>query len=257
MYGYGYSRRNRGPGSRRTSSASRPTWPTTGCWSARTTWSWRKWSASSSSSARSPRWPGSGGMTRVLNVMPGENTAEFLKQLERSWKSLAPNPLILARGATGAHGRHPADEAKPAASEPPQSRLRRDARSQHQPLPHGTAPQPARPRSTTRRCSSSRATRPRRAGPPNNQPSQCRRTSTVPGSGPPGSPDARTARHPRRSWCRVGPDGRLVVSSNDVEALAMFEELAVAHRAAGERLSHLPLEERLGHLDRAEPRGVL
>ena len=42
-----------------------------------------------------PRTAASGGLSRVLDVAPGDDAAEFLKRLERDWKSLSPNPLIL------------------------------------------------------------------------------------------------------------------------------------------------------------------
>jgi type II secretory pathway component GspD/PulD (secretin) len=152
-----------------------------------------------------PKMAGNGGMTRVLNITPGENAAEFLQQLERNWKSLAPNPLILPEVQPPASsGDKPAEEAKPAvtpAAEPDaavtaarlpatlyHTALFEQPSDETGPLPPDTAPP---------------------------QPSVS-----------PGAPEMAQPTAPAPIIVSVGPDGRLVISSSDVEALATFEELA-------------------------------
>ena len=153
-----------------------------------------------------PRTMTGGSLSRVLNVAPGDDAVEFLKRLERDWKVLSPNPLILPELPPAAPTKTaPAPQEKPATA--PAT-----------PVPDVTArtvptvlyrtalfqqPEPA--------VDDTEATSPP-ASP------------TLPPASAPAVPqEAQTA---APIVVAVGPDGRLVISSNDPEALATFEEFA-------------------------------
>jgi type II secretory pathway component GspD/PulD (secretin) len=87
---------------------------------------------------------GSGSLTRVLDITPGEDTDQFLKELEQGWKLLGPNPLVVPKSsnpntadapsttesspATEDAPAAPAEENEPSASRQPlQSRMFRTA----------------------------------------------------------------------------------------------------------------------------------
>lgn len=151
-----------------------------------------------------PRQAGAGGTTRVLNIQPGDKMTEYLQQLERSWKPIAPNPLILPDLPPPAPAAQPptdssAPSATPAAAESAPAvtaALLPAALYQAALLPQQSrAPAPPTPPEAT----------PPPAVAPNT---------------------AAPAQTPAPIVVSVGPDGRLVISSSDIDALAWFEELA-------------------------------
>ena len=183
-----------------------------------------------------PKTAGNGGMTRVLNITPGENTAEFLKQLERNWKSLAPNPLILPEVQPPAStGDKPAEEAKPAATARRETRCRRDRcpLARHA-LPHGAVPATER-RDRTVAAGNGTSTVVPAAG--------------IAGNGPAAHP-CSDRRFRGAGWAPRGLVERC-------GGLGDVRGIGGAHRAAGERLPHLSFEDRFRHLGCAQPGGFL
>ncbi len=175
-----------------------------------------------------PRTAAGGSLSRVLNVAPGDDAVEFLKRLERDWKVTLPEPADPARVAAAA----PAKDGAP----PPKGRNRLPRR------------RPAVPDVTAKtvptvlyRTALFQQPEPERA--------VARSEATSPPASPtvpPASAPAVTGKTGRRRPAApivvsVGPDGRLVISSNDPEALAMFEEFAarIAPPAKDYQIFHL------------------
>ncbi len=142
-----------------------------------------------------PQRGGSGSLTRVLDVSPGEDADKFLKELEQGWKLLAPNPLVMPKReesaipATGDAAEQPAA----ADSTPPTSRPTSEP---------SAANNPAKP--SVFRTALYQPTQ-------NVQPSN--------------QTEAAADRPP--IMVTIGADGRLVLASKDPQALDLLEELAV------------------------------
>jgi type II secretory pathway component GspD/PulD (secretin) len=166
-----------------------------------------------------PREAAGSGMTRVLNVIPGEHAAEFYQQLQRSWKPLAPNPLILPEVPPPTPTTdEPAPQAKPAATPPTE------------PASAPTVTQTRRPSALFRTAlfqqPSDETASPAQPAAPVTPPASAPEKASPPSPGVSAVPPAGSPQTPAPVVVSVAPDGRLVISSSDAAALAMFEELA-------------------------------
>lgn len=177
---------------------------------------------------------------RVLDVDTGGGTRQLLEQIRQAWPALAPNPIVLppaeslpqpARPAAGPRAGGAADDDPPA--EPAGSR----APAQPQPPPAaveaGRLPAPRLPPAALVRFAQLTADQvepgaavagqaDREDRPPDRSAeAETPQTSPPAPAAPPGNPAA--AAPPVQ--IAVGPDGRLVISSQDTAALDLLEEL--------------------------------
>jgi type II secretory pathway component GspD/PulD (secretin) len=141
-----------------------------------------------------PRTAAASGLTRVLDVVPGENAPALLEKLQQDWRALSPHPLIL-----------PTLPADPPSADAPA------APPPAEPAPAAVGPQAAIHTSLYKTALY-----------------QLAADEPVPGA-----PDDTAAEAPAQPTAEaapivlsIGPDGRLVIASRDPEALAEFEEFA-------------------------------
>ena len=151
-----------------------------------------------------PQPGGSQSLTRVLDVFPGEDADTFLRELEQSWKLLAPNPLVIPQ------------------------RVRQQENTSKE-TPEDAEEQPAAVESAP---AAATETNEPTAGPPRTQrrlfhPALFQLPTEIPAEEWSPRP---TDEHP--IMVTVGPDGRLVLASKDPRALDLLEELAARSRPA-------------------------
>jgi len=208
-----------------------------------------------------PAEGGSPDRIRVMDVEAGEGTQRLFEQIRRAWPSLAPNPLVLpAAEALPAPGGHealprdsqgPGDESKSAdkseaakpqtpAAEPKPAAGRSTTEASADPVPAGTtfvrfaqlapgeaaADRPADPPAAP--AAELPAAEPPAAGAgtdvvPQAAPSSPSKTPLTNPAAKPDSAGAAAGRAPVQ--ISIGPDGRLVISSQDTAALDLLEEL--------------------------------
>lgn len=193
---------------------------------------------------------------RVMEVETGEGTQQLLEQIRQAWPTLAPNPLVMppaeALPAPTRLEAKPGDKGKsendsqaakpqppPAEPRPPADRRTTEANSL--PVPAGTmlvrfaqltpgeaatgdrpADPPAPPAAGLPAAVPPAAGAGTDTAPPATLPS--------PAKAPPADPDAErdsadAAAAPAPVQISIGPDGRLVISSQDTAALDLLEEL--------------------------------
>ncbi len=199
---------------------------------------------------------------RVMEVETGEGTQQLLEQIRRAWPSLAPNPLVLPPPdalpaptrpeakpldadvpADGGKSENKSEAAKPpqppAEAKPPAARSTTAANAP--PMPAGTilvrfaqlasgeaaasdrpADPPAPAAAGLPAVVSPAAGAGTEASPPATRPSPPNAPAAKSDAGD-ASAEATSARAPVQ--ISVGPDGRLVISSQDTAALDLLEEL--------------------------------
>lgn len=168
---------------------------------------------------------------RVLDELPAEDAAEFLDRLRRAWPSLAPNPLNLPEAPKS---KAPEEPAERSVAEPPAKEARHESASAEREHLVGLFDDPlplAAPASETQPAAEA-PEQPAAEQPP---------APAAPAD--PKAPEAPT--NPAREELRrmllderqvpagppppvnvtIGPDGRLVITSQDTAALDMLEEL--------------------------------
>lgn len=159
--------------------------------------------------------PPEGGRTstmRVLNVVPPEEAAEFLERLRQAWPSLAPNDLNLPQLPEEKESADPKPAAKP--SEPEAKEVRR--RGDNLTLVHfdaseqegGEAKEPEEPDAEAQQV-------PEPAAPPTRE--ELRRMLFE-------GQRQKNATPPPVS-VSIDPSGRLIITSQDTNALDLLEEL--------------------------------
>jgi hypothetical protein len=185
--------------------------------------------------------PGPGGNSdrvRVLDVLPGRDTEQLLERLQRVWPSLAPNRLQLppALRETPAEQDSPQNKPRPAAptrdaaarASPVEPRWLRLADLQTSADPAAPSDEPAPPSSVS----------PPAAGrPPADRPAR----DPASDKGAVAKPE-QPAAAPAPIEINVGRDGRLVVSSQDTDALDLLEELVAQLAPARKTFQMFPLK---------------
>ncbi len=182
---------------------------------------------------------------RVIDAEAGEATPQLLEQIRRAWPSLAPNPIVLpppealpkpARSeAEPGESEPPHDDSKPAAVPDAESRKTPPAEPKTPPARDSVEADshPAQPREALVRfaqLSSAEAAAEER---PTDAPAEPSNLPGVPGLPPEGKTAAKAGPEPKDAQAgtappvqvSVGPDGRLVISSQDTAALDLLEEL--------------------------------
>jgi type II secretory pathway component GspD/PulD (secretin) len=158
---------------------------------------------------------------RVLEAIPADGAGQFFERLRRAWPSLAPNPLQLPDTPDSIPQKE--DGQPPAVAPPPASPSDRKAgqtirsaalfetawRSPAEETPT-REPRPADPPLDELPAETSAAPQ---AAPPNVTPSR------------PEPPPAEPSAAPAPVTMTIGPDGRLVISSQDAAALDVLQEL--------------------------------
>ncbi|MCR4411548.1 MAG: hypothetical protein NUV77_03875, partial [Thermoguttaceae bacterium] len=190
-----------------------------------------------------PAGAGRGSTVRTLDLPPGQQTDELLERIRRRWPGIAPNPLVLPPPSEddepAEHPRHK-DNEKPKPSAGPGGKtpemkprtagptpsvpeapvvamvpIDQGAADEAEPSDPADAPGRAEPESAWRASEPDPGPRVRRGAsasarsPATESPGDTRQ--------PQGSPPPVTVTR--------GPDGRLIVSSSDTEALDRFEDL--------------------------------
>ena len=196
-----------------TNSASTPTWSTTGCCSRPTTSSWARCKICWSKLGEIPAKGGNADTTRIIDSGSPEETQELLERIRRAWPDIAPNPLSLpapgpAKSKTEQVPPRPIpQEAAPAApsktaDNPPAGTslqltdLRYDAAADEAvriPAEGAAAPAVAAGRSNPAKSE---------------------------------TPPVDAANSPPQVKLLIGPDGKLIISSQDTQALDQLEEMA-------------------------------
>lgn len=148
---------------------------------------------------------------RVMEVETGEGTQQLLEQIRRAWPSLAPNPLVLppAEALPGPTG----PETKPGDTRVPGEDEKSENKSEAvKPQPPPVEAKPPAGRGTTEAQALPRPT----------GSMVVRFAQLAPGEAAEGD---RPADPPAPVQISIGPDGRMVISSQDTAALDLLEEL--------------------------------
>jgi len=174
--------------------------------------------------------------TRVLDIMPGPEQQQLLERIRRLWPSLAPNELLLpevkepaeqepaVETGEGEEGEPqedvtPADAPTTTTAARPRSSVFRLAMLQQDSPPPATPPAPAK--ETTHAVPPSETpAEPAEAPPAPQQPA----FQAPPEDAKDATPKA-AAEKPAPVSITQGPDGRLIISSQDTKALDRLEEL--------------------------------
>lgn len=143
---------------------------------------------------------------RVIDLDP-EEAQRLLERVRQAWPSLAPNKLVLPPQEKASPSTAPAAPAEKPATPPAPP----DRRAQRLP-PDGT---PVRFAQLERAA----------AEPPADPPAAEPAWATSPPAAPPMVPSPTPSAEPPPVQVTVGPDGRLVLSSQDTQALDLLEEL--------------------------------
>lgn len=182
--------------------------------------------------------PSEGGDTstiRVLDVMPGPDQQRLIEQIRRIWPSLAPNPLLtpppeesqekkekneqkqpeektdsVPSGPNTARGGTPQSHPPVAKAAPQRSVFRLAQLKQEDPPPEASA-----------------EVQPELPPPPDKQPQEPLQPPAQPEQPPSRDAPADPAGKPAPVSITQGPDGRLIISSQDTKALNQLEELMV------------------------------
>jgi type II secretory pathway component GspD/PulD (secretin) len=151
-----------------------------------------------------PQRGGTGALTRVLEIAPGEETEKFLNELEQGWKLLAPNPLVMPQRRQNVEAKEEAATEQPSTTTSPAV----------EPTDHD-----ARPGAPVETSDPSAGFEPEQARLFHTaiyQPAQLDVTK---------SQVERTTEAPP-IMVTLGSDGKLVLASKDPQALDLLEELA-------------------------------
>ena len=212
--------------------ASTPTWKTTACCSGRTRCELAAVDALLVKLGEVSAPGGGSANVRVLDGGDAKETQELVERIRRAWPSIAPNALLAPPAAPPLEG-----SKEPARPLPSVLKDSSTGSPSPRPLPSAAAGQA---RAALFRLADMRS-----------EPS---------GS----SADERPADEPRDNArsapppvkITVGPDGKLIISSEDALALDRLEELAAQLADSAQGLPRLPPEICLGGRRRAEPGGL-
>jgi type II secretory pathway component GspD/PulD (secretin) len=186
-----------------------------------------------------PRLDGSGDMTRVLDIAPGDQTADFLNRLQRDFEVLAPNQLILPQIADPDDADVPESKgSKPAASSA-DSPEEKEASAEGQGGRDTAETQTTRPLNRSAQEGDKTTAMPQvfyrtalfESGDESTADNQVEPNAEVRSAPPPALQRAFPNRRgeggkPAPIVVSIGPDGRIVLSSRDTRALDVLEDLA-------------------------------
>lgn len=146
---------------------------------------------------------------RIIDSMPGEELEELLERIEKAWPSMAPNPLLLPDQKDEDVKDKAAQPSEPKVSSSPKTAAVRPEAGRIRFAQHETTSEPDTTDASAPEAAS--ATKPAaaaKADPPDATPAK---DASIAGKAP--------------VSITVGPDGRLVISSEDTRALDRLEEL--------------------------------
>jgi len=169
---------------------------------------------------------------RVIDLGGAEQTQELIEHLQREWSRLAPNPLSLPSNPPKKADSKESPERRPTTpadepAEPPSKTTDRRAEAASIQLTQLRQDRGAGEISYPAADSADAA--PVAGNPPSPQPAKSPLEDSSPQAGPP------------PVTISIGPDGRIIVASDDAEALDLIEELAsqIAARPKDYKVFHL------------------